>query len=134
MAGVDFLGIVFIMFLTFVVVAAMIPKLLELIAQAISLTSGESVARQLSGLITISGAAPYKIQINHTIERVKYDVDIKVRTIIVKPKYNVPYAEKSHGIEPFAIPLPDESYKDVNSFTINKEFLEGESKYEFEAK
>jgi hypothetical protein len=134
MAAIDFLGIVLVIFLTFVTVAAMLPKLLELIIQAISLTSGESVARQLSGLITISGAAPYKIEINHTIEKVKYDVDIQTRTILVKPKYKVPYAEKSRGIEPFAIPLQDKSYKDVNSFTILKELVGGKSQYEFEAK
>lgn len=134
MAGVEFLGIVLVIFLTFVVVAGMLPKLLELITQAISLTSGESVARQLSGLITISGAAQHNIEINHTIERMKYDVEIQTRTIIVTPKYKVPYAEKSRGVELFAIPLPDKSYRDVNSFSITKKFIGGKSEYGFEAK
>lgn len=133
MASEDFLGTILIIFLTLVVVAAMLPKLLDMIAESFALTSAESVSRQLSNLITISGASTDQIKINYAVENVKYDVSISTRVLTMTPKYNVQYAEAKQGIQPFAIPLPDSFYGDVNSFTITKKLVEGESQYDFGA-
>jgi hypothetical protein len=111
-----------------------LPKYLSTIIELFSKTSAENVARQLAGLITISGAASYKINIEYLPSRdVSYSFKIKNRNIIIKPEFKVSYAEKASSTQPFAVDLVEYGQEGVNHFFINKKF-DGESSYEFKAK
>jgi hypothetical protein len=111
-----------------------LPKYLSTIIELFSKTSAENVARQLAGFITISGAAPYKINIEYLPSRdVSYSFEIKNRNIIIKPEFKVSYAEKASSTQPFAVDLVEYGQEGVNHFFINKKF-DGESSYEFKAK
>lgn len=141
----DMIGIVGIIIAVMVFVTQIMPTLLSVIIDTFSKTSAENVARQLSNLITVSGAAPHRAEINYEMKahllssyksssEVLYQVSIKSKTIKVTPEFKVAYAEKSSSIQPFAVSLADKDFKDVNSFFIEKNFLNGESSYAFDAK
>lgn len=130
----DTIGMLAMVILLVVFIAQIIPQILSVIIDNFSKTSGEHVARQLSNLITISGSAAYKAELNYIPSKdVVYKVFISSRTLKVTPKFTVAYADKSSSIQPFAVDLEDQDYVDVNSFIIRKEFVDGESEYGFSA-
>jgi hypothetical protein len=111
-----------------------LPKYLSTLIELFSKTSAENVARQLAGLITVSGSTPYKINIEYFPSKdVSYTIEIKNRNIMVKPEFKISYTEKASSIQPFAVNLIEYGERNVNRFFINKR-LDGESSYEFKAK
>jgi hypothetical protein len=111
-----------------------LPKYLFTLLELFGRTSAENVARQLAGLITVSGSSPYKINIDYLPSKdVSYSFEIKNRNIIIKPEFKVSYAEKASSTQPFAVDLVDYGQENVNHFFISKKF-DGESSYEFKAK
>jgi len=110
--------------------ALILPKILSSVIETLSKASGENVARRLAGLISISASAPSEANISYQpTDKIKFDLKFYKRTVKVTPKAKVAYAEKTSGIQPFLINLPDREYKDVNLFLIKKS---GE-RYEFKA-
>jgi hypothetical protein len=126
----DTIGILAIVIILVVFISKILPSFLSILVDNFSKASAESVARQLSNLITISGAATYKIEIKYTPPKdVDYDVLIDSRTVKVTPKFKVSYAEKSSSTQPFAVNLPNQEYKGVNSFLVREELVNGGFKY-----
>jgi hypothetical protein len=130
----EIVGFILVILTLITFFTVILPKYLSTIIELFSKTSAENVARQLAGLITISGAAPYKIDIEYLPSRdVSYSFEIKNRNIIIKPEFKVSYAEKASSTQPFAVDLVEYGQEGVNHFFINKKF-DGESSYEFKAK
>lgn len=136
----DFIGPIGIVLIVILFVSQIIPTILSTVINKFSSYSAESVARQLSNLITVSGSATYKIDINYAPTKdVVYQVSIDSRTIKVVPKFGVSYADKSSSTQDFAVDLPSGKYTDVNSFLVGKSIFNsqqigyGESKYAFDA-
>jgi len=129
----DAIGIVLGVFVLFLFFSQVFPKVYALITDNFSKASGENVARQLSGLITVSGAATYKIKIDYTpTTEHTYNVLVKDRTVKVTPIFTVNYAEKASSTQPFAVVLNDYEQEKVNHFTVEKKF-DGVSTYDFGA-
>jgi len=130
----DVVGIMLVIVITFVVFTQAIPRIISTIGESVSKISAENVGRQLSGLITISGAAAREIRIDYipTTDQT-YNTGIKSRTIKVKPNFKMTYAENASSTQPFAIDLIDYDQNNVNHFIIQKKFY-GESVYVFGAK
>ena len=129
----DIVGVMLIIVAMFLTFTQIIPKIISTIGESFSRASGENVARQVSGLITVSGAAPHEIQIDYIqTKEHTYNVEIISRTIKVTPNFKVPYAEKASSTQPFGIDLQDYKEDNVNHFIIQKKFY-GESTYVFEA-
>jgi hypothetical protein len=136
----DFIGIIGIGLMVILFVTQIIPTALATVINKFSSYSAENVARQLSNLITVSGSATYKIDIDYAPAKdVVYQVSIDSRTIKVVPKFGVNYADKSSSTQYFAVNLPSGQYTDVNSFLVGKSIFNpqqigyGESKYAFDA-
>lgn len=131
----DIVGIMLIILTLIIFFTVMFPRFLSTIIELFGKTSAENVARQLSGLITVSGAAPHEIRIEFLPSRdVTYSFSIKNRNIMVKPELKVEYAEKASSMQPFAIDLIEQEQKNVNHFFIEKNFEGGGSNYAFSAK
>lgn len=129
----DTIGIVFGIFVLFLFFSQVFPKVISVITDNFSEASGENVARQLSGLITVSGAATYKIKIDYTpTTDHTYNILMEGRTVKVTPIFTVNYAEKASSTQPFAVDLNDYKQDGVNHFVVEKNF-DGESTYVFEA-
>lgn len=97
-------------------------------------TSSDVVCSQLSNLITISGAAPYEIEINYIPSKaVSYNTTIESRVLTVKLNSQATYLIKLSAFHSFAVNLPDLKYTNVNSFKIEKKIVDGEAKYGFYA-
>ena len=130
----NIVGIMLVIVVLFVFFTYEVPKIISVVMESFSKASGEGVARQVSGLITVSGAATREIDIDYipTREHV-YDVVVKMRTIKVTPKFTVPYAEKASSTQPFAVNLQDYEEDNVNHFIIEKNF-DGASIYVFRTK
>jgi hypothetical protein len=130
----EIVGIMLVVLVEFVFFTQVVPRILSVIVESFSKASAENVARQVSGLITVSGAATREIKIDYipTREHV-YDVAVKTRTIKVVPKFTVPYAEKASSTQPFAVGLQDYEEENVNHFIIEKNF-DGASAHVFKAK
>jgi hypothetical protein len=129
----DTIGIVLVIFVLFLFFSQVFPKLISVITDNFSKASGENVARQLSGLITVSGAATYKIKIDYvpTTDHT-YNIFMKDRTVKVTPIFTVNYAEKASSTQRFAVGLNDYEQEKVNHFVVEKNF-DGVSTYVFEA-
>jgi hypothetical protein len=131
----DVVGVLGVTVLVMVFVSQIFPTIFSTIIESFSKSSAENVARQLSNLITVSGSAPYEVEIIYAPAKdVLYDIFIGSRAMGVMPKFKAAYAEKSSSIQPFAVNLPDSQHSDVNSFLIKKDFSNGESRYVFNAK
>jgi len=136
----DFVAIIGIVGIVLLIVTQILPTTLSTVINKFSSYSAENVARQLSNLITVSGSATYKIDIDYAPTKdVVYQVSIDSRTIKVVPKFGVNYADKSSSTQSFAVDLHSGQYTDVNSFLIGKSIFtpqqigHGESKYAFDA-
>jgi hypothetical protein len=130
----DTIGIVTVAIMMVGFITQLFPQILSIIADNFFKASAESVARQLSNLITVSGAATYKIEIRYTPTKdVDYRISIVSRMINVMPKFKVSYADKSSSTQPFAVNLQNQEHEDVNSFLIKKELIDRESRYDFSA-
>lgn len=100
----DTIGILAIILITLFLVTQILPTVFSTIINQFSTYSAENVARQLSNLITISGSATYKAEINYSAKaqvpsgpgstsEVLYKILIDSKTIKVVPKFEVNYAE-----------------------------------------
>lgn len=129
----DTIGIVFAIFVVFLFFSKVFANTVSIITDNFSKASAENVARQLSGLITVSGAATYEIKIDYvpTTEHT-YNIFVKDKTVKVTPIFTVAYAEKASSTQPFAVNLNDYEQNDVNHFVVEKN-LNGEFRYVFEA-
>lgn len=129
----DIIGIVFAILVMFIFFTQVFAKAVSIITDNFSKASAENVARQLSGLITVSGAATNEIKIDYvpTTEHT-YDIFVKDRTVKVTPIFTVAYAEKASSTKPFAVNLNDYEQNGVNHFVVEKN-LNGGLGYAFEA-
>ncbi len=96
-----------------------VPKLLNDFIKMMILAKAEIVARDIAGLITVSGAAPEEIIIHYETpsEDITYNVDIDGRVVNVEMLGEEKIIEKSSsrsGVD------PDTSLKDAKTFTILK--------------
>jgi hypothetical protein len=129
----DTIGILGVIGIVILFMVQIMPTLLQTMVVFFSKASAETVSRQLSNLITVSGAAPYRAEIKYfPAKEALYKISISSRTIEVVPYFKNAYAEKSSSTQPFAVGLNDGDYDNVNSFLIKKDFI-GESVYAFEA-
>jgi hypothetical protein len=127
----DTIGLLAVIIITILFFSQIFPTIFSFIIEQFSEASAENVARQLSNLITISGAAPYKTEINYTpTNKFVYKASIQTKYLTIVPKFDVSYAEKSSSTQPFAVDLADHEFNDVNSFNVRKYLFEGESKYD----
>ena len=130
----EIVGIMLVIAVTFAFFVLIFPNILSIIVEGFSKAAAENVARQLSGLITISGSSAYKIKIDYTpTKEHTYKIEIKSRTIKVSPEKLPRYAEKASSTQSFAVDLNEYKGNNINHFTIEKNF-EGESIYDFKAK
>jgi len=130
----DIISVLFAIVVLFLFFSQIFPRVVATITDTFSKASGENVARQLSGLITVSGAATHEIKIDYIpTKQHTYNILIKDRTIKVTPIFKVAYAEKASSTQPFAVSLNDYEQDDVNHFTVEKNF-DGGLSYAFEAK
>jgi len=131
----DTIGPLIIILIVILFFVQIIPNVFGVIIETFSKASAENVARQLSSLITVSGAATYKAELNYTpTKEVVYHVLIASRSVKVTPKIKVSYADKSSNTQPFGVNLGDREYFDVNYFLVKKSFLDGASFYDLQAK
>jgi hypothetical protein len=134
MKGISLIGIIVVILATVALFLWVSKEIFNFIINTFSQASGENVARQLSNFMTVSGAS-YACKITYIPTReATYNIQIKSRILKASPIFNVPYAEKTSGIHPFATNFTDYQIKDVNSFMIIKRMVSGEAKYEFSAK
>ena len=129
----DIIGIILATLVVFLFFQQVFARTVSIITDNFSKASAENIARQLSGLITVSGAATYEIKIDYvpTTEHT-YDIFVKDRTVKVTPIFTVNYAEKASSTQPFAVNLNDYEQNGVNHFAVEKN-LNGELRYVFEA-
>ena len=129
----DMVTIMLVILTIFAFFTLIMPGILSMITEAFSKSSGEAVARQLSGLITISGASAHEIKIDYIpTKEFVYKISIKDRSIKVTPRFKVSYAEKASSTQQFAIGLNNFDQDDVNHFVVEKNF-DGASNYVFKA-
>ena len=127
-----FIGMLVVIAITVIIFLKEFQAITSVITNLVARTSSDVVSSQLSNLMTISGAAPYQIEINYTPSKsVLYDVSLSSRELNIKSKYKASYLVKLPSIHPVAIDLPDASYTDVNTFKVKKTVINGESVYEF---
>jgi hypothetical protein len=116
-----------------VMLAFMVPKMIEDMASLFALGSAEAVARDLAGLITISGAAFDDASISYVgaDERIAYDVNITARLVsvqafrvtggagarVLEPIGGIEAMEHGYGKIPFDV---EASVKGENDFDITK--------------
>ena len=100
-----------------------IPKMVEEIVEEISYASAAAVAKDLAGFITVSAAAPYKVDITFKpSEKFNYKGKIKNRFVTMEISYSgiEMIKEKLKGNERIAVD-PTTSFQNVNTFIISKE-------------
>jgi hypothetical protein len=122
------LGIIMVAAITLLVFLLVFPNILNILLQEAALTSPTVVARELSGYIAISGAAPHEIQIFHSTKK-SFNVKIDERVVLVE------LAEKTGigELGPVKSTIPIDLSADIsnaNFFTIKK----SEGKYEINGK
>jgi hypothetical protein len=130
----DTIGILAVILAVFLFFTQIFPKILDLIVEAFATTSAQAVSSQLAALITVSGVSTYKIEINYNPTKdLTYDVEASGRMLTVHPRYGVGYVKKVSSSSPYAVPLADFKYENVNLFKVIKTF-DGVSHYAFSAK
>jgi len=125
-----------------IVVAFKIPQIVEDIATLLTIASAEATARDLAGLITVSGAGQDSITIIYEgeDESIVYDVIIEDRTVkITSIKSVEEVAGEAEEIKSIGAPAKigfgkiavgelSESFENVRVFTIKKDRLVTEEK------
>jgi len=96
-----------------------LPKFVDTMFQMIALASAQVVSRDLAGLITISGAAPYKIDISY-LQQAKYNVNIKDRIVSVDDK------TAKVGVDPSPSPFENVNYFEIKKWTEVQQIKTGE--------
>lgn len=112
-----------------VIVALKIPDIMKDIATLLTIASGEATARDLGGLITISGAAQDAITITYegADESIFYDVELKDRMVHIT-NIRTEYGEIIRGEESpiktgwgkIGVDDPKGEFENVRVFTIEK--------------
>ena len=129
------IGAFLVILVTVLIFAEIFPRIMEIIMNTISKTSSGAVAHQLSGLISVAGAAPGNITITYQpSSEAKYLVYSLNRIIWVKlTSSKLKFLKKSTEDQPYCVPLNDFNYKNVNKFTIKKINNNGVFEFEFSA-
>jgi hypothetical protein len=120
---------VMIFFITFVAV----PRLWKDIAFTALQSSPDVVARDIAGLVTISGAAPHQITIYYKVptEKYSYNLQISGRNLTVEMLGEEKIINKITARASDEIPIdPQSSVSDSTIFTIEKLREEGKNVYE----
>jgi len=127
---VKFVGLT-LLFVLFI--GLILPKLLYDMYKMFSLISAEVVAKEIAGLVSVSGVAPHQITIYYSpSSSVTYDVKVGDRLVRVdllnkdKTVKEESVAEKT-AVDPFL------DASSVNYFTIMKYFRDGEDLYKITA-
>lgn len=128
------IGLLAIILITVIIFLKEFQMIFNEILNIVGKTSSDIVSRQLSNLITISGAAPNSIEIVYTPSKsILYDVTVKSRILTIKQKSGPEYLIRLSASHPFAVDLPDKTYEDVNTFKVVKKVVNGGSVYELYA-
>ncbi|MEM3393665.1 MAG: hypothetical protein QXY79_01295 [Candidatus Methanomethylicia archaeon] len=133
-AETSIIGIVVVMLTTVALFIWASKEIFNFITQIFSEASAFNVATQLSNLMTVSGSSYFSEIIYTPTKDITYNIQIKSRLLKIKPNFDVPYAEKSSSVQPFATNFSDYSFSNVNSFTIIKRIVGDEFEYELHAK
>lgn len=80
------------------------PGFIEKVTIEFVRASGEFIARELSGLVTLL-AATKEAEIKYNLPNVEYEIQISDRVITIYPKFKAPPAEKTFGIEYFGVEI-----------------------------
>ena len=116
------IGAFLVIIVTVLVFVEVFPRLTSIVIQIASSSSGEVVSHQLSNLLTVSAAAPYKITITYTpTKEGSYEVISSKKFLTVKSQFKGEEFVQTQEAQPYAAPFEDFSYSDVNSFHIIKE-------------
>jgi len=108
--------------ITVLVFVEVFPRVTQVILQIVSSSSGEIVSHQLSNLLTISAAAPYKINITYQPSKeTTYTITGSGKFLEVKSQFKGKEFVQTREVQPYATPFKDFSYSDVNFFQIMKE-------------
>jgi hypothetical protein len=126
---VDIFGVVLVMAGAVVFALFVIPYMFKDIFDMSSLSSAEIVARDLGGMITISGAAPNEMTISHRMHSTyKYTIDIADRFASAKMTTPV-YDMKGEAYSKTAIDDIHYSAEGINYVKIEKELTEDGNTY-----
>lgn len=121
-------------FVFVLLLAVILPKYLSDINKLFSLISADVVAKDLSGLITVSGVAANKITIYYSpSDVVTYNVDIKDRIVNVELLESKDKVKEKSSPEKTAVD-PQLQESNVNSFTIMKSIENNQIVYEVVAR
>ncbi|HKZ45432.1 MAG TPA: hypothetical protein VJ343_01885 [archaeon] len=129
-ATINTIGLVVITVATLTLFFTVLPSIVDLIWKEVSLSSPTVVAKELAGLISISGAAPDSIKISYYPSNYHYDLDIENRVVVVamSEEEGGKLLERVPGIA--TVPIdPTNSFGSVNSFFISK----SQDRYEVDA-
>ena len=129
----DTIGIIIIALLLITLFTSIFFKIFDEIARELASSSADGMARRLSNLMTISGAAPYYVKIKLE-EKARYNCEVKSSRYIWIQLSNPPgYRERTGRERGFALPFSPGKYEDVSVFTITKR-RNGGVGYGFKAK
>lgn len=107
----------------------LLPRIIDMLWKELALQSPSVVSKELSGYISISGAAPDSITISYYPSNLPYDVEIEDRIASVWLSEEAEgIMERTPGKGTFPID-PIGSFSEVNSFFISK----SEGQYEVDA-
>jgi len=103
----------------------LLPKTIQEMIKMLSLASAEVVARDLAGLISVSGTAPGRIYINYDPPGdVRYDVWIEGRVVNVKAGEKPEVGSAKIWVE-FDATLEDVTRFNLTKSEVDEYFLEG---------
>jgi hypothetical protein len=113
--AIDIIGILALtgVLATFLTIA--IPSFLKQFLTEYVRASGEFIAREISGVITLMRAAESG-KIYYQLPKIaSYDIDVSKRVIKVSPEYEMfkGFAEKTVGISYSGVEIPDVKFEDV---------------------
>jgi hypothetical protein len=119
----EVLWIIGLTVLIFLIAFVVLPRFWKDIAQTAIFASPEVIVKDISGLITISGAAPHSIQISYDTNSKKYsyNLDVNQRNITLEMISGEVLAKKVKAKVNDEIPIDPNSYvPDSTTFTIEK--------------
>lgn len=124
------LGIALVILALVLFIVEILPSIISSIVEIFTRASGESLAHEISGLLTISGSSAYAIEITYELPKeFSYTISASSRILTVKPTFNVKYAEKSSGSAAFATDFQDFKFDNPSSLLIEKRMKNGVSEY-----
>jgi len=126
---INTIGLIVMAAVTLTLFFVFLPKIIDMLWKELALHSPSVVSKELSGYISISGAAPDSITISYYPSNLPYDVEIENRIASVwmsaeaKGTMERTPAKGTFPIDPIG------SFSEVNSFSISK----SDGQYEVDA-